>query len=125
MLGRDAKGRFRAVWLECNLESQEAATALLEKKLAEFVQAPPEEFHQGDEVGKPVDFFAPIIPAERQHKVFATLIGSCGYSPARTLIGKMMHYFEDVDGNFVQQFQFDGFDARINPANPPQPPATP
>ena len=29
-----------------------------------------------------------------------------------------MHYFEDVDGNFVQQFQSDGFDAGINPANP-------
>ena len=41
--GRDAKGRFRAVWLECDLESQEAATALLDKKLAEFAQAPPEE----------------------------------------------------------------------------------
>ena len=25
----------------------------------------------------------------------------------------MMHYFEDVDGNFVQQFQSDGFDARL------------
>src|SRR5437773_12369221 len=25
----------------------------------------------------------------------------------------MMHYFEDVDGNFIQQFQSDGFDARI------------
>jgi hypothetical protein len=56
--------------------------------------------------------------------VFATLIGSRGYSPARTLIGEMMHYFEDVDGNFVQQFQSDGFDAGINPANPPEPPAT-
>ena len=25
----------------------------------------------------------------------------------------MMHYFEDVDRNFIQQFQSDGFDARI------------
>jgi len=113
VLGRDAKGRFRAVWLKCDLESQEEATALLDKKLAEFAQAPPEEFHQGDEIGKPTDFFTPVVAQERQHKVFATLIGSRGYSPARALIGEMMHYFEDVDGNFVQQFQSDGFDARL------------
>src|ERR1035438_476956 len=62
VLGRDAKGRFRAVWLECSLDSQERATALLEQKLAEFANAPPEEFHQGDEVGRPVDFFTPIVP---------------------------------------------------------------
>lgn len=113
VLGRDAKGRFRAVWLECNLENQATATFLLQGKLAEFAQAPPEEFHQGDEVGKPIDFFEPIVPPERQHKVFATLIASRGYSPARALIGELMHHFEDVDGNFVQQFQSDGFDARI------------
>lgn len=113
VLGRDAKGRFRAVWLECSLESQERATAILEQKLAEVANAPPEEFHQGDEVGRPVDFFTPIVPPERQHKVFSTLIGSRGYSPARALIGEMMHYFEDVDGNFVQQFQSGGFDARL------------
>jgi len=40
VLGRDAKGRFRAVWLEYSIETQEAATALLERKLAEFAQAP-------------------------------------------------------------------------------------
>jgi hypothetical protein len=76
VIGRDAKGRFRAVWLECNVNSQARATALLKEKLAEFAKAPPEEFHQGDEVGKPVDFFTPIVPADRQHKVFSTLIGS-------------------------------------------------
>src|ERR1700722_13775544 len=73
VLGRDAKGRFRAVWLECDLENVEAATSLLQEKLTEFAQAPPEEFHQGDEFGKTVDFFAPVVPVERQHKVFGTL----------------------------------------------------
>ena len=113
VLGRDAKGRFRTVWLECSIESEEAATALLERKLAEFAQAPPEEFHQGDEVGKPVDFFTPVVAPNRRHRVFETLISSRGYSPARALIGEMMHYFDDIDGNFIQQFQSDGFDARI------------
>lgn len=113
VLGRDAKGRFRAVWLECSIETQEAATEILQRKLAEFSQSPPEAFHQGDEVGKPLDFFTLLVAADRQHPIFATLTSERGYSPARTLIGEMMHYFEDIDGNFVQQFQSDGFDARL------------
>ena len=28
-------------------------------------------------------------------------------------MGEMMHYFDDVDGNFVQQFQSDGFNSRF------------
>ncbi len=113
VLGRDAKGRFRCVWLEVSLATQEEAAALLERKLEEFAQALPETFHQGDETGRPVDFFKPVVPDERQHRVFKILIGERGYSPARGLVAEMMHYFEDVDGNFVQQFQSDGFDARL------------
>ena len=113
VLGRDAKGRFRCVWLECSIETQEGATALLQRKLEEYAQSPPEEFYQGDEVGRPVDFFTPVVADNRQHATFATLISARGFSPARALIGEMMHYFDDVDGNFVQQFQSDGFDARL------------
>lgn len=113
VLGRDAKGRFRAIWLQVSIATQEAAAALLERKLAEFAQARPEEFHQGDETGRPVDFFTPVVAEDRLHDVFKKLISAREYSPARALIGEMMHYFEDVDGNFIQQFQSDGFDARI------------
>ena len=99
VFGRDAKGRFRAVWLECSIKTQEEATEILQRKLAESAQLPAEEFYQGDEVGKPVDFFTPVVEAERQHPLFVVLISSRGYSPARALIGEMMHYFEDADGN--------------------------
>jgi hypothetical protein len=113
VLGRDAKGRFRAVWLECSITTQEEATEILRNKLAELAGSPPEDFYQGDEVGAPVDFFSPIVPADRRHPLFDTLFSQQAYSPARALIGEMMHYFEAVDGNFIQQFQSNGFDARI------------
>lgn len=113
VLGRDAKGRFRAVWLECSIETEEAATEILRKTLLELAQSAPEEFYQGDEVGGPIDFFTPVVPPHRQHHIFSTLISARGYSPARALIAEMMHYFEDIDGNFVQQFQSDGFNARL------------
>jgi hypothetical protein len=35
------------------------------------------------------------------------------YSPARGIIEPMMRWYEDADGNFVEQFQTSGFDARI------------
>ncbi len=113
VLGRDAKGRFRAVWIDCSIPTLEGATALLEKKLAEYAQLRPEEFYQGDEVGKPMDLLAPVVEADNQHHNFRDLTSGRGYSPALGLIAEMMHYFEDVDGNFVQQFQSTGFDARL------------
>ena len=92
VLGRDAKGRFRAVWLECSIETQDAATELLRLKIAEYAQKPPEEFHQGDESGTPPEFFhscGPLGTTTPYLQNFKTLI-SAGYSPARELMGEMM-----------------------------------
>ncbi len=113
VLGRDAKGRFRAVWIDCSIPTAEEAHAQLKAKLAEYARMPPEEFYQGDEVGKPLDFFTPVISGEDRHPNFSTLISGRGHSPALGLMAEMMHYFEDADGNFVQQFQSTGFDARL------------
>lgn len=113
VLGRDAKGRFRAVGIDCSIPTAEEAYARLETKLAEYAQMPPAKFYQGDEVGKPLDFFTPVVNAEKQHSNFCALISGRGYSPALDLLAEMMHYFEDADGNFVQQFQSTGFDARL------------
>src|SRR6266852_374476 len=57
ILGRDAKSCFRAVSVGASIPTMEEAHASLEKKLAEYAVLPPEEFHQGDETGNPVDFF--------------------------------------------------------------------
>lgn len=113
VLGRDAKGRFRAVGIDYSIPTAEEAYARLETKLAEYAQMPPAEFYQGDEVGKPLDFFTPVVEAKNQHSNFRALISGRGNSPALDLLAEMMHYFEDVDGNFVQQFQSSGFDARL------------
>src|SRR5579862_6418040 len=55
VLGRDARLRFRAVWIECSIPSVHDASGLLEKKLGEYSRMAPEEFYQGDEVGPPLD----------------------------------------------------------------------
>jgi hypothetical protein len=43
---------------------------------------------------------------------FIALLENDGYSPAKHLISAMMNYFDDTDGNFVEQFQTTAFDAR-------------
>ena len=59
------RGRFRAVKVEASFATRQEAQDRLQKRLAEYAVMPPEEFHQGDETGKPVDFFTPIVSDER------------------------------------------------------------
>lgn len=113
VLGRDKKNRFRAVWVESSIPSTEEAHGKLDVKLTEYAKMPPEEFYQGDEIGKPLDFFTPIVEAEKLNPGFAALISSRGASPAHDLLVELMHYFEDVDGNFIKDFQTSNFDARF------------
>ncbi len=113
ILGRDAKERFRAVTLEHSLPTQVAATIWLRDQLARLVRQPPEFHHQGDEKGRPVDFFEPIVPLDKRSVAFEQLRTDKSHSPALRLLRELMHYFEDPDGNFIQQFQSTGFDARI------------
>ena len=72
-----------------------------------------EEFYQGDENVKSVNFFTPIVSRDRLNDDFMNLMQMEGYSPARCIIEPMMHWYEDLDGNFVEQFQTTGYDARF------------
>jgi len=58
------------------------------------------------------DLFAPVHPAEKLNPLFRTISGE-GYEPARALMRGLFKGFEDKDGNFVEQFQTAGFDARL------------
>ena len=112
VLARDAKNRYRAVDLRHSIPTQAQAESDLARALAGHALRPAEEHHQGDELGPPVDFFAPVVPDARQHENFKVLLNH-RHSPARELIRELMHHFADVDGNFIEQFQSTGFDGRL------------
>lgn len=112
-LARDERLRFRAVDVEASLPTFEAARAMLAARLNALSRRPDAAFHQGDAPGDPVDFFNPIVPPARLHPTFRTLVEDERYSPARDLIAAMMRFHEDLDGNFVEQFQTTAFDARL------------
>ncbi len=75
--------------------------------------APPEDHYQGDETGDPVDFFDFTRKAKELNADFVQLATLEAYSPARDIIEVMMRWYEDADGNFIEQFQTTGFDQRI------------
>lgn len=56
--------------------------------------------------------FELVVAADRLNPVFRNVLESPGYSPARALITEVFRTFDDADGNFVEQFQTTGFDAR-------------
>jgi hypothetical protein len=113
MLGRDERLRFRAVAVQASLPSADSARNALSAKMIEAATQADTAFHQGDAVGPPVDFFTPVTASNRLHPTFELLRNEERYSPAREVISAMMRSYEDVDGNFVEQFQTNGFDARL------------
>lgn len=112
-LGRDQRRQYRAVEVNSSMATTEDARADLLAAMTRLQAAPDEEFYQGDEDGEPADFFQPIVPAAGQHPNFKMLVEHPRYSPAKALIAAMMPYFNDVDGNFIEQFQTTGFDPRV------------
>jgi hypothetical protein len=113
IMGRDEGGRFRCVDVVGFDESPAAAEKRLIAALEGWAKRPASDTAQGGKQYPFVDVFAPVVPGNCMSTAFARLMDAEGFSPARGLIEAMMPYFEDVDGNFVEQFQSSGFDARF------------
>jgi hypothetical protein len=56
--------------------------------------------------------FTPLRPAAELHPQFRGLSTSPMHAPARDMMQAVFADFHDADGNFVEQFQTSGFDAR-------------
>jgi len=113
VLARDSKLRFRGVDVTEFCKTPEEAQEALFAGMAKAAQANADQHHQGDEIGAPVDFFTHLHEEKRLNPSFVQLTTNEGYSPAREIIEPMMRWYEDADGNFVEQFQTTGFDQRI------------
>jgi hypothetical protein len=113
VLGHDRLKRYRAITVFVSETSLRRAKAKLRVEMAKLVGLGDSEYYQGDERGRPVDFFHPIAPRKKLNPSFISLMDHEGYSSAREIIEPMMHWFRDPDGNFIEQFQTEGFNARI------------
>ena len=109
----DLLGRFRWASQTDYFATVAEAGAALEQLLRRVLADREYQRVQGDEVGDPVDFFAPLAAEARLHVNFRRVRDQKGHSSARELINVMMRWYEDRDGNFIEQFQTTGFDARV------------
>lgn len=110
---RDLKERYRWVEMTAFVETVDEAISLANNRFPILAENLDRERIQGDEKGKPVDFFTPIVKDDRLNKEFSLLSKNIEFSPAKGIIEQMMRWHVDADGNFVDQFQSVAFDARI------------
>lgn len=59
------------------------------------------------------DIYKQIVSDKKLNEKFRLLTQSKLFDPARNIIENIVRLMTDKDGNFVQQFQSDGFDARL------------
>lgn len=57
--------------------------------------------------------FTPIPPHNKLHPKFKQMMDAVTSKPARWMMEQVFSDFQDVDGNFVEQFQTTGFNARF------------
>ena len=113
VFARDARLRYRCVNVTKFETTARKAEVVLRRAMEEAALAAPENHYQGDEKGDPVDFFAFTRSLEQLNPDFLQLARLEAYSPAREIIEVMMRWYDDTDGNFIEQFQTTGFDQRI------------
>jgi hypothetical protein len=113
ILARDEFGKFCCIDLRVSMANVDDARAWLESVMKSNSVSGVSVHSQGHKSKPTLDLFAPIVPKEKQHIYFQRLHSDPAFKGARKVISEMMPHFVDVDGNFVQQFQSDGFDARV------------
>jgi hypothetical protein len=112
-LGRDEKGRFRCIDVETSYQSRSDARRQLFKSIKEHRQTGDSVFPQGDQDNAGVNLFTAVVEEKKLHEAFKLVRDHDNWSPARAILSEMMRHFVDIDGNFVEQFQTTGFDARL------------
>lgn len=113
LFARDLKERYRWISMTEWAETADEAMLLAVDAVQDALVDLDAERVQGDEKGKPVEFFLPYKGAKELNREFSMLAAHEAFSPAKGIIESMMRWHEDADGNFIQQFQTTGFDARI------------
>jgi hypothetical protein len=113
VLGRDTDMRYRCIECLAAFKNIETARKALISKAKEIIGSSQKIFPQGDERGKKLDIFEPIHKKEKLNPSFELVRTLPGYLSAKEIISEAMHHYIDIDGNFVEQFQTTGFDARL------------
>lgn len=114
---RDEAERYRNVTLSGFFPDIELAKVALFRKIEEcHADIGTIRLQYNGEVNPPVpvDFFTPLSGTQgRLDPLFDELINNPMHLSAKNIIEPMMRWYEDADGNFIEQFQTTGFKQRI------------
>ncbi|MBD9643633.1 hypothetical protein IB231_08350 [Pantoea sp. PNT02] len=114
---RDEAERYRNVTLSAFISDFEHAKTALFKKMEEcYGNIDNIRLQYEGEINPPtpVDFFTPLkTTRNRLDNLFEELINNPMHLSAKNIIEPMMRWYEDADGNFIEQFQTTGFRQRI------------
>jgi len=114
VFGRDEALRFRYIDGDTSIPTVDEAMKRLFISMEKHTATGQTIFPQGDvEQKERINLFEPVVLERNLNKNFLHLKDSLGFSPAKEIILEMIHHYFDVDGNFVEQFQTHGFDARL------------
>ena len=114
ILARDSRKLFRCISVsKAFFPSPEEAIQNLKEEIGLYLNDGQECYPQGDERIPPTDIFKPVVDDDKLHPYFKVLSNEPRFEAARNLIQEIAYSFEDVDGNYIQQFQTAAFDARL------------
>lgn len=114
VLGRDEKSLFRGIETEVSISDIDSARRALHLRLSFYAVTGEKIFPQGDEhLRSKLELFRRVVCDEELNRNFVVLSDAIGYSSAKELIAEIAYSFVDPDGNYIQQFQTGGFDARL------------
>jgi len=113
VLGRDEDGQFKCIDVQINFDTIGKARTKLIGKIEEYSTRGQTTFPQGGWSGKKNEIFKPVVPEEKLDPLFKLVAFDEGNSSAKTAIKEIAYCLEDVDGNFIQQFQTAGFNPRL------------
>jgi hypothetical protein len=114
ILGRDERALFRAIDQDVSRPDADTARKDLHLKLSHYSITGEKVFPQGDRViRKKFEIFKQVVSGDKLDKNFRMLAEGKGFFPAREIMAEIAYSFEDQDGNYIQQFQTSGFDARL------------
>jgi hypothetical protein len=113
VLGKDESGQYRCVDpLTCTNFYDSARDELI-AALENWHLRPDEDFFQGEPKKPFLDVFLPVVPPEQLNEAFLQVATTESFTAARRVVESMIPFFQDVDGNFIEQFQTTAFDACV------------
>lgn len=113
ILGRDERGLFRWIGGKVSLNTRTEATLNIQGDILKHCQTGQKIFSQGDTKHKKNKIYEAIVAEDKLNPIFISLRNYKGHSSAKEIIQEIAYAFVDFDGNFIEQFQSSGFNARL------------